>query len=155
MDAFPVDKQVKSDVGLVMWQVQRHLVKCVDSQELIQTAALPVFGLAMVALGASLWALRDRTGIEGQLSIAIAVTVLASPNTHPYDLLILAPALVYVSRRSWGVLVGPVFVVLSWLTLPQPYRWIMILALVAFAAVCADLLRRDALASPTSPAAPA
>ena len=115
------------------------------SQPLIQQVALPVFALAGLALGAVLWAVRERTSLEGQLSVAIAWMVLASPNTHPYDMLVLAPALVYVSRQSvsWGAGVGPFSFLVTWLTLPHPFRWMQILALAAFAALCSYLLRQE------------
>lgn len=116
-----------------------------DAEALIQAAAVPVFFLAMVTLGVALWAGRDRFDLEGQLSLALAWMVLTSPNTHPYDLLVLAPALIYVSRGSWGVAIGPLFFLVTWLALPRPHRWVMVVGLIALASLSTFLLRRDAV----------
>ena len=48
----------------------------------------------------ALWVVRDQTTLEGQVSVALAVAVVVSPNTHPYDLLVLIPALVFVAALS-------------------------------------------------------
>jgi hypothetical protein len=74
----------------------------------------------------------------------MAWAVLVSPNTHPYDLLVLAPALVYVCQPARGGVVGAVFLVLTLLTLPAPLRWMLILALAAFASYCTWILWREA-----------
>ena len=115
-----------------------------ESQAVIQSAALPVYLMAMFVLGVALWAGRHRFDLEGQLSVALIWTVIFSPNTHPYDLLVLAPALVYVSRGPIATSVGPIFLLITWFALPQPARWLMALGLMAFAVVCTRLLRRDA-----------
>ena len=86
--------------------------------------------------------------LEAQLAVAMAVTLCVSPNTHPYDLLVLAPALAYVARHDGGLLVAPVFFVATWLLLPPPQRFALAVALVLFAAWCATLLRQEAYASP-------
>ena len=112
-----------------------------DGLDVIQHAALPVFVVSQLALGAVLWSLRDRTSVEGQLSIALVWTVLASPNTHPYDLLVMAPALIYASHRVRRGRMGVLFSLLTWLTLPQPLRWALVLAVAGF---CGWLLRREA-----------
>ena len=82
-----------------------------ENPDLTQAPSLPlfvVFGVALLGTAAGLWAVRERVGIKSQLSIAVTVAVFASPHTHPYDLLVLVPALVEVSRRSWAPIVGPI-----------------------------------------------
>jgi hypothetical protein len=121
------------------------------AQELIQRAAVPMFAASAVALAAMLWPLRRRTSIEGQLGVVMAWAVLFSPNTHPYDVLVLAPALVYVRQQSRLPRIGLLFFLLSWCTLPQPSRWAIVLLLMGFAVLCTFLLHREADAQRDSP----
>ena len=110
-----------------------------ENPDLTQAPSLPLFVVFVVALlvtAAGLWAVRERASIESQLSVAVTVAVFASPHTHPYDLLVLVPALVEVSRRSWGPSVGPIFFALTWLALPLPYRWVMVLGVIVLGACC-------------------
>ena len=111
---------------------------------LILETAIPVFALVMAVMGGALWAVRDQTTLKGQVSVALAVAVVASPNTHPYDLLVLMPALAFVAARGGGILVGPLFFALTLVLLPPPQRWGLALALVAFAALCGVLLCLEA-----------
>ena len=113
--------------------------------ETLQAAGLPVFVVAMIGLAAGLWPVRQRATIEAQLAVAISRSVLASPNTHPYDLLVLMPALVYVSGCYPGAKIGLLFCLISWCTLPQPLRGGLVLALAGFAVLCTYLLGRDAM----------
>lgn len=113
--------------------------------ETLQAAALPVFVVATIALAAALWPLRQRCTIEAQLAVAVAWSVLFSPNTHPYDLLVLLPALVYVSGHYPGAKIGLLFCLISWCTLPQPFRGGLVLALAGLAVLCTYLVGRDAV----------
>ena len=110
---------------------------------LILESALPVFALVMVVMCGALWSVRDQTTVEGQVSVALAVAVVVSPNTHPYDLLVLIPALVFVAARGGGSLVGPLFFALTLVLLPPPARWVLALVLIIFAALCSVLLRLE------------
>ena len=114
-----------------------------EASELIQAAAIPAYLLAVVGLAVGLAMMRDRTSIEGQLSVVTAWMVLVSPNTHAYDLLVLSPALVYISRGAWGACVGPLFFLLSWVAISSPSRWILILGLGALALLCTRFLGRE------------
>ena len=77
----------------------------------------------MARLGGLLWKARDRIALHGQMSIAIVLAVITSPNTHPYDLLVLAPVLAYVATTEGGVFVGLSFFLVTWSFLPPPQRW--------------------------------
>ena len=113
-------------------------------QDLLHKLALPVFAGATLVMAAAIRQVRRWTTLEGQLAVVMAWAVLVSPNTHPYDLLVLAPALVYVCRPSRGGVVGAIFFLLTLLTLPAPLRWMLILALAAFATYCTWVLWREA-----------
>ena len=113
-------------------------------QDLLHKLALPVFAGATLVMAAAIRHVRRWTTLEGQLAVVMAWAVLISPNTHPYDLLVLAPALVYVCRPRRGGVVGAIFLLLTLLTLPAPQRWMLILALAAFAAFCSWVLWREA-----------
>jgi hypothetical protein len=113
-------------------------------QDLLHTLAMPVFAGATLLMAAAIRHVRRWTTLEGQLAVVMAWAVLVSPNTHPYDLLVLAPALVYVCQPSRGGVVGGIFLLLTLLTLPAPLRWILILALAAFATYCSYVLWREA-----------
>ena len=113
-------------------------------QALLHQLALPVFAGATLVMASAIRHVRRRTPLEGQLAVVMAWAVLVSPNTHPYDLLVLAPALVYVCRPFRGGVVGAIFLVLTLLTLPAPLRWMLILALAAFATYCTWVLWREA-----------
>ena len=115
---------------------------------LIQHAALPVYLVAVAGLAAWLRTMGGRTTIEEQLSVVTVWMLLASPNSHAYDLLVIAPALIFLSRKTWGVGVGPLFLLLSWATLPYPSRWLMILAVAGLALLCSHFLSRDANPAP-------
>ena len=100
---------------------------------LVDRGALPVFVASMVGLGALLWSQRSRARLAAQLAVALAVAVVVSPNTHPYDLLVLTPALVHVSGLRGGSAAGPLFLLLTWVLLAPPLRWMLALSLVCFA----------------------
>ena len=117
--------------------------KVAPGSPLILASALPVFVLVMVVMCGALWSVRDQTTVEGQVSVALAVAVVVSPNTHPYDLLVLIPALVFVAARGGGSLVGPLFFALTLVLLPPPARWVLALVLIIFAALCSVLLRLE------------
>ena len=110
--------------------------------ELILGAALPVFAVAMLFLGALLWTTRDRMELHGQLSIAIVLAVLTSPNTHPYDLLVLAPALAYTATTGAGHFVGVAFLLVTSSFISPPQRWALTLAITLFAGACIYISRR-------------
>lgn len=112
--------------------------------EAIQTAALPLFVIGTLALAVGLWPLRRRASLDGHIAVAVAWSVLFGPNTHPYDLLVLMPSLVYASSRVSRSRLGLLFLLISWVALPQPLRWVTVLALVALAAFCTYVLRRPA-----------
>lgn len=113
------------------------------AQASIQGAAIPVFALGMVAAAAALRATRDRASLEGQLAFVLAWAAFLSPNTHPYDFLVLSPALVHLARAPRGARVGPLFFALSWLALPPSMRWILSLALVGLWLLCTRTLGRE------------
>ena len=110
----------------------------------LHNLALPVFAGTALVMAAAIRRARLWTTLEGQLAAVMAWAVLASPNTHPYDLLVLGPALVHVCRPSRAGVVGAVVFLLTLLTLPAPLRWMLILALGAFATYCSFRLWREA-----------
>ena len=131
--------------GMVNWTGLVWRLAPVDPNA-IQSAApsgFMMFVLALVGTAAVLWAIRARMDLETQLSVAVTMAVFASPHTHPYDLLVLVPALVEVSRRSWGLGVGPIFFAVTWLALPFPNRWVIVLGIVALGVCCLMSIGRE------------
>lgn len=113
---------------------------------LMIASAVPVFAVSLGLVFAVLWKFRDRVTPDGQVTIALCVTLVTSPNTHPYDLLVLLPALVHVASKRHGAVVGPVFFVLSWELLA--WRWALALALLLFAGFCSYLSYTQRCLSP-------
>ena len=125
--------------------------RALPSAQLLEDAALPVFVAGMVVLVGVLWPRHGgRDELPEQLSVALAIAVVVSPNTHPYDLLVLVPALVYFSTKKAGILVGPSFGVLTAILLPGPIRWALGVSLIVLAAVCMYLVRQG-VRDPTDP----
>jgi hypothetical protein len=76
-------------------------------------AAIPIFALSMSALGILLWRLRHRIDLLDAASLAIMVTVIFSPNTHPYDLLLtMIPVLSLTRHYKMKFWVAPLFMAL-------------------------------------------
>ncbi|MCZ6507712.1 MAG: glycosyltransferase 87 family protein, partial [Acidobacteria bacterium] len=110
---------------------------------MIEQLAIPVY-LSVIALFlGGVWKFRNHSSVESQLSLAVALTLVASPNTHPYDLLVLTPALFYVGGRRGGAMAGLLFFLATWLLLPGARRWALSLLLLLFAALCAARLWRE------------
>ncbi|MBT8146032.1 MAG: DUF2029 domain-containing protein, partial [Gammaproteobacteria bacterium] len=85
-----------------------------DNLAAINQLAIPVYGLGMLLLGSGLVLLGNRLDLLGAVSLAIAFTLVVSPNTHPYDLMLFTIPMLYIIRyfsmRMWfAVIVYLVF----------------------------------------------
>lgn len=76
-----------------------------DTIDLLSALALPVYGTGMAILGTALYLLRERLDLLWAVSLAITVTVIVSPNTHPYDVnIFLLPVIClcrYFGMKLW------------------------------------------------------
>ena len=70
-----------------------------DSIEVIGRLAIPVYGISMLLLGIILLGLGSRLDLLGATSLAVLVTVVCSPNTHPYDVNMLLIPIIYFTRH--------------------------------------------------------
>lgn len=79
------------------------------SIELIGKLGIPVYGISMLLLGIALFRLGDRLDLLTATSLAILVTVIFSPNTHPYDMNMFFIPVIYFTRhfgmKLWFALV--------------------------------------------------
>ena len=64
---------------------------------------------------------------------ATAWTLVISPNTHPYDLTLLAPAIVLLGAVSPRARWFSAWLVVSWIGLLPPLRWILFVATIVIA----------------------
>lgn len=105
---------------------------------------IAVYAVCLIATTAVvLWLDRRGASALTQTGLVVACTLSFSPNTHPYDLLLLAPAFVVLGTHRVGLAPAFVFVVLSWIALPPPLRWLLVLAVFACAGLCTWVAIRD------------
>ena len=69
-----------------------------ESIETISVVALPVYGITMLALGAVLVKLGNRLDTLDATALVVMVTVIVSPNTHPYDMNLFFIPVIYFTR---------------------------------------------------------
>lgn len=62
------------------------------------------------------------------------MAALVSPNTHPYDLTVVWPALALVATRDRVVATGLTVFVASWIVISAARRWILTSGLAGLAA---------------------
>ncbi|MCB1669912.1 MAG: DUF2029 domain-containing protein [Pseudomonadales bacterium] len=78
-----------------------------DRLEQIHSLGIPVYAVGMALLGTLLYRWRQRLDLLDAAALALVVTILISPNTHPYDLsLFFIPVLFFTRHfrmRIWFV----------------------------------------------------
>jgi len=70
-----------------------------DSIEVIGRLGIPVYGVSMLVLGAVLFRYGDQLDLLTATSLAVLVTVIFSPNTHPYDMNMFFIPIIYFTRH--------------------------------------------------------
>ncbi len=90
--------QMESWLGVAALLLPDHL-------ETIHRMAVPVYGTAMLLLGMLVFAWHEKMDLLGSASLAVMVTLIFSPNTHPYDLSLFFIPVMYFTRyfgmRMW------------------------------------------------------
>lgn len=70
-----------------------------ESIETIGQLGIPVYGASMLLLGVVLFKLGPQLDLLGATSLAILITVIFSPNTHPYDMTMFLIPVIYFTRQ--------------------------------------------------------
>ena len=69
-----------------------------DLVNYFQVSTIPLYGLSMAVLGILLWHYRRNITLLGATSIAVMTAIIFSPNTHPYDLMLILIPAIYITR---------------------------------------------------------
>lgn len=106
-----------------------------DNIVAISGLAIPIYLVAILLLSVALYFLRVKIDLLSAASMTILVTVLFSPNTHPYDMLLFLVTIIhftrYFSMKMW-------YAAISFLAFLTPHVQIE-LALIRFCFLVASL----------------
>jgi len=101
-DMWPQFLENASSLNITLFHMESWLgvaaIAMPDSIEVIGKLGIPIYGISMLLLGIVLFKLGNRLDLLGATTLAILVTVLFSPNTHPYDMNMFFIPIIYFTR---------------------------------------------------------
>jgi hypothetical protein len=108
------------------------------------TAVVSLGALAALVLVLRTFPNESESSPDLELGLCVSWALFFSPNTHPYDLLLLFPVLAALGTggRDWSTAL--VVAAIAWLGLAPPHRWMLSSGMAACAGSCLYAVQRNA-----------